>query len=310
MLTKVRAVPYDNAFHPGAPYKGESVLTDLEKIIGDFRPTKVFVSHPADSHRDHRTFYLFAQVALWDLEDRIRPMVYPYLIHYPHWPSPKGFQTDRRLAPPPYFQELQWTEQRLSDSQFERKRQALDFHRTQMVVGRHYLDSFVSENELFGRFPDILPGGRTEEAGALPHQAAEESAGPVTVSSMTEVHWRAIDVEGRELVFHMEMSSHSHMDHPVTMYAFGYRHDQPFAGMPKLKLLIHGRHLTLYDQGERIRETDIEVSRLGRALVVRVPLEALGDPERVIGTAWSRSAEEPFDWRVWRVIDLRKDRGS
>ena len=120
MLTKVRVVPYANAYHSGAPYKGESVLADLEQLIAAFRPTKVFVSHPADAHRDHRTFYLFTQVALWDLEDHLRPALYTYLIHYPHWPWPRGTEADRTLMPPDYFKDLVWTEQSLSRGQIDK----------------------------------------------------------------------------------------------------------------------------------------------------------------------------------------------
>src|SRR5258708_21711207 len=65
--TRVRAVPYSTAYRPGAAYKGEEILHDLEAIIKDFHPTKVFVSHPADDMPDHRALYLFTHVALWDL---------------------------------------------------------------------------------------------------------------------------------------------------------------------------------------------------------------------------------------------------
>ncbi len=54
----------------------------MEKVIRDFKPTKVFVYHPVDVNRDHRSFYLFLRIALWDLEDEIaRPEVFPYLVH-------------------------------------------------------------------------------------------------------------------------------------------------------------------------------------------------------------------------------------
>jgi LmbE family N-acetylglucosaminyl deacetylase len=310
MLTKVRAVPYDTAYHPGAPYKGESVLADLEKIIADFRPTKIFVSHPADVHRDHRTYYLFAQVALWDLEDRLHPVLYPYLIHYPHWPFPRGYRKGRVLAPPANFPELQWTEQELSDSQGEKKRLALEQHHTQMAKDRKYLDSFVAENELFSRFPDLVPGHRAVETMKPPEPADEESSFPTVLSSATEAHWRYIYLEGRDIVFRMEVTTRSLLIHPVILYAYGYRHGTPFSDMPKMKLIIRGGRVEVFDQDQPIRDSAIWVDRMGRTLVLHIPLRELGNPDRVIGTAWSRSAEEPFDWRVWRVIDLRNGAGS
>lgn len=77
MLTKVTAVPYPNAWRPGAPYTGEEVVRDLTAILRDFRPTKVFVSHPADHMPDHAAGYLVTRIALWQLEHEIQPQVYP-----------------------------------------------------------------------------------------------------------------------------------------------------------------------------------------------------------------------------------------
>jgi len=52
-LTRATAVPYPAAYRPGAPFKGEEILADLEAILREFRPTRIFVSHPADHHPDH-----------------------------------------------------------------------------------------------------------------------------------------------------------------------------------------------------------------------------------------------------------------
>jgi len=54
LLPRASAVPYTNAYHAGSPHKGESVVRDIEEIARDFRPTKVFVSHPADYNTDQR----------------------------------------------------------------------------------------------------------------------------------------------------------------------------------------------------------------------------------------------------------------
>jgi hypothetical protein len=58
LLTRVTAVPYQTALRPGAPYKPESIMQDLQTVLRTFRPTQVFVSHPDDAHPDHRAWYL------------------------------------------------------------------------------------------------------------------------------------------------------------------------------------------------------------------------------------------------------------
>lgn len=290
MLTEVTAVPYKEALSPGAPYKGESVLTDLERVLKEFRPTKIFVSHPGDAHRDHRTFYLFAQVALWDLADQRPPEVYTFLTHYPHWPRPRGYRPDRVLQPPLQFENLPWDEEKLTDTQIALKNQAIAKHRTQMAKDHAYLESFVAANELFSLIPTIRPG--SEELH-------------VSSATTAELSWRYLYLERNDLVFRMEYSTHTHFDLPVSAYFIGYRHDRPFAEMPKLRLSIRGHRLRVYDQGIPVKDTGITMERDGRILLLRLPLAALGNPERLLGTAWSRSAEEPFDWRMWRAVDLR-----
>jgi len=90
VLSRATAVPYASALSPGAPYKGEQILGDLETVLRQFRPTVVFMSHSADHNPDHEALYLFTRVALWDLSGEIQPRLSPYLVHYPRWPEPRG----------------------------------------------------------------------------------------------------------------------------------------------------------------------------------------------------------------------------
>jgi len=100
LLSRATAVPYADAVRPGSPYKGEEVLKDLTTLVRQFRPTKVFVSHPADHHPDHRAMYVFTRVCLFDLEKEMSPELYPYLVHYTSWPTPSGYHPDKPLPPP------------------------------------------------------------------------------------------------------------------------------------------------------------------------------------------------------------------
>ena len=63
-------------------------------MVADFKPTKVFVTHPADTNPDHVAYDLYLRTALWDLEDEVKPVVYNYLTHYGEWPKPRGLLFD------------------------------------------------------------------------------------------------------------------------------------------------------------------------------------------------------------------------
>ena len=49
---------------PHSPYLAEAILNDTENVIREFKPTKIFCSHPLDQNSDHIAFYLFLKAAL------------------------------------------------------------------------------------------------------------------------------------------------------------------------------------------------------------------------------------------------------
>jgi LmbE family N-acetylglucosaminyl deacetylase len=306
MLTKVSAVPYAAAYRRDAPYNGRSVLADLETIMADFKPTKVFVSHPVDGHRDHRAFFLFAQIALWDLADKIHPEVYPFLIHHPRWPHPRGLHPERDLEPPEAWNRLQWFVHPLTATQETAKAAALREHRTQMALDKNYLNSFVAPREWFGRLSVIQVGAASLPAPAVSSGTSEAMEQTVEASTDTApATLQYVYRENDQLVLKMTLASGAHLHHPVEIYAMGYRHDRPFADMPKLRIQIHHQRVVVSDQDRPVADSGIQAVRDGRNLQVRVPLRALGDPEKIIGTAWSNSAQPPFDRRAWQVLELR-----
>jgi len=155
-LTASRAVPYSMAFRPGAAFKGEEILEDLTALLRDFRPTKVFVSHPADRNPDHQALYLFTRVALWNLAGEVNPEIFPYLVHFERWPQPRGLHPEKTLIPPRALSEhVVWRSFRISPEAVAKKRAALRAHRSQFSYGRRYLLSFVRANELFGDFHSV-----------------------------------------------------------------------------------------------------------------------------------------------------------
>ena len=210
LLSRATAVPYQNAFRPGAPYKGEEVLKDLTTILRDFRPTKVFVSHPADHHPDHRALYLFARVALFDVAPALTPQVYPYLVHYAKWPSPFGFRPDKPLEPPAFLEDrIPWQIVGLDAAQVSVKGAALQKHRTQYETAPRFLDSFLRQDELFGDFPVVR---LDRQGGSAPAPGISgDSASGMTIVGEEEAHlvgvvaWAA-KIEGGNLCLSVRLT--------------------------------------------------------------------------------------------------------
>lgn len=307
MLTRVAAVPYADAFRPGAPYKGEEILADLKTIFRDFRPTHVFVSHPADHHADHRALYLFARVALWELAGETGPALHPYLVHFKGWPRPLAFRPDAELAPPGFFGErISWQSYALAPGDVETKHRALAAHASEVKATPGLL-AFVRRNELFGDFPPIrlpyrAPAGETESfepaTDGLAFLTPDERARFVGIEE------RTIGRENGNLVVRVRLSRPLARAVELSIQAFGFRPDRPFGLMPKLQVEVGELRVRVLDQSRPLLGQRIAVARRGREISVRIPLDELGEPDRVLTSVHAYLGDIPLDWVAWREIDL------
>jgi len=309
MLTRVTAVPYSNAFRPGAQYKGEEVLRDLEDILREFRPTKVFVSHPSDHNSDHQSLYLFLRVALWDVAGEIGPAVFPYIVHYGHWPAPRGYHPEARMAPPPLFDQVsQWESQDLTPAEVERKEAALREHKSQYEAAPRYLQSFVRVNEIFGDTPDVylssggpsvsLSAGHGASYGELPEQLLDEER-----RAFIGIRERHARLEDGRLVLSVKLSRPLRKEVSASLYVFGYRRDVAFSRMPKLHVKLGQSDYRVYDQDSELAADVVSVERGSEEVTVRIPLELLGNPDRILTGAHTRLLGViPLDWVSWRVL--------
>jgi LmbE family N-acetylglucosaminyl deacetylase len=309
-LTKAAAVPYANAFRPGAPYKGEEILRDLSQILREFRPTKIFVSHPGDYHPDHRALPLFLRVALWDLGTKPPPKVYAYLVHFKGWPKPRGNRPDLPLRPPPLLRDaFPWSILRLERDMIDRKLAALRAHRTQYGYSAHYLLSFVRRNELFGEFPSLRLRSFAEplsarSAGERLREEAPEGLTAEEEEAFVGFEDRSIRLEDGRLVLSVAYSRPLAEDAAISIFAFGYRADTPFGRMPKLHVKFGAVRHRVFDRMKELPARAVEVTRRPREIVLKIPLVLLGKPEKILTSAHSYMGSVPLDWVAWRILAL------
>jgi LmbE family N-acetylglucosaminyl deacetylase len=305
-LTRATAVPYPDAFRPGAPYKGDEVLNDLTAILRAFRPTKVFVSHPADHHPDHKALYLFARIALFDVAPEIAPQVYPYLIHYTKWPVPSGRRPEETLEPPAFLgDKVAWQILGLSMAQVSAKGDALKKHETQYETTPKFLDSFVRCNELFGDFPAV----RLDRQTVLPAESPAGSADGMITVGQEEAHlvgvvaW-AVRIEDESLVLSLRLTRSLAREVGCSVDLFGYRRDEPFSGMPKLHISIGELTHKILDAGREVAFRDVQVRRAGRDIRIQVPLPVLRQPQGILATAQMHVGFVPLEWTSWRILEI------
>jgi LmbE family N-acetylglucosaminyl deacetylase len=298
-ITRARAVPYPTALRPGAPFKGEEILSDLETILREFKPTRIFVSHPADHHPDHAALYLFTRVALWDLQGEVAATVHPFLVHYPGWPRGKGFRPGEELSPPDrLLASFNWQSRELAPEEVAVKRLALAEHRTQYGYSASRLLPFVRSTELYG---DLTIPVLAAQGGAV---RLVDSHGEGT-SELVDLQGLNVRRVRDQLEIEMELQQPLAEGTSVSLSAFGYRPDVPFAAMPKLQVRIEPHAWTVRDQARILPRTAAFGTALDRKLVARIPLASLGDPRQLFLQVRTGSRRSALGQTPWWIVELR-----
>ena len=309
MLTRQRYVTLQHARSSGAPYIGESVLKDFKGIIRDFSPTKIFVTHSADTNRDHRAAYLFTKIALWDLEGEIpAPILYPYIVHVVAWPKPQGFHPDRNLYVPPELanSDIVWFSLPLKDEEVQRKYTAVKNYVSQVKYAPSYLVTFVKSNELFGDYTSIPI---IKQDSAIPVwqnvRATEDEFKPNIFKKPDQISSLSYAREKDNLLVRIVLKSAIDKEIGVSLFLIGYRKDIPFAQMPKLNLLVGFDGFHIKDRRKNISSKDVLFTSNGRELVFTLPLTLLGSPERILSTAKTSIYDLALDETAWRVLLIK-----
>jgi LmbE family N-acetylglucosaminyl deacetylase len=278
MLTKQTKVPYPEAMSYGAPYTGDSILKDLKNILAEFRPTVIFVSHPADSNVDHKAFYLFLRVALWDLDGSLEaPSVHPYIVHVQGWPAPKGYHPGLALKPPVKFKQVSWGTFDLAREEVEAKHAAISKYKSQLAYDPGYLYSFARRNELFGDYAPlrIKDNGRSGIYG----------------------------IRGGNLTVNLSPAGKADIDRDFTVYLIGYKKGRDFSGMPKLHIRIDAGGLHCRDGHERLYSKEVTADFGPGAIMLKVPLSLLEDPDRIFACVEGRTENMSDDDTHWRILE-------
>jgi LmbE family N-acetylglucosaminyl deacetylase len=304
ILTRVTSVPYDFAFRPNAAYKGEEILRDLKKILGDFKPTKIFVSHPADHNPDHQALYLFTTLALLDYKGEMKPELACFMTHFKAWPAPGGYLPKEILVPPSILANTEyWKTFPLTSEAEAKKLQALEAHKSQYESSSRFLCSFVRINELFespsttylqkGGPSIVVATDRKNYLEILPDELTDfEKKAFVGVEEM------AVREENNSIVITVTLSKVLQEGAFLSIYTFGYRNDVPFGEMPKVHVKLDEADLTIYDK------ENLRITRNGRFITVDVPLELLGTPEKIFMSARTYLLDVPLDWAPWEILSL------
>jgi len=151
--TRLSAVSYPRALHPGASYTGANLESDLAQVLAQFRPTIVLAAAPEDRHPDHAGSGALTRKLLARTGELGK--LHYWIVHGgAHWPQPRHLHPALMLYPPALAQSESWETFALSADEQAHKLAALQQHRSQLNIMSPFLTAFVRANELFARAAD------------------------------------------------------------------------------------------------------------------------------------------------------------
>ncbi len=154
LATGAVAVPYRDAFRPGAPYSGRELLRLLRENMAEFRPDLVVSPGIMDLHPDHQATALFVRAA-WSAERRggtlARAALLEYAVHREAWHLERGLERARLVDQGAVSQARggRWVRLDPAAGERERKRQAILAYDSQVRVMRGFLLPFAARPEVF-----------------------------------------------------------------------------------------------------------------------------------------------------------------
>jgi len=153
--TGAAAVPYPQAYLPGAAYTGTNLERDLRAVIERVQPTWVLAPTPLDAHEDHRAT---GELVIRTMESLGRAARVRYWIVHGGigWPWPRGLHPQDALLPPRRARELPWRDFALTSAERDAKARAIGVYETQLRLTSSFMLSFVKRNEIYSAAP-LLP---------------------------------------------------------------------------------------------------------------------------------------------------------
>lgn len=286
LLTRKKYVPYSDTYRPGALYVGQNIVEDLKKNIEDFKPTKIFVSSPADQNPDHSAMYLFTKIALWE-NDLSKIKLYPYLIHYSGWPGKDG---DNYPFSEELVDSLKWQVVHITGLEKSKLVTALKKHESQIKARSKFLLAFIKNYQAFGDFETVDSNKSVNDQKNVKLMGKEE---------------RNIFIKDDNLIVDLSYK------YPIALAArwkldiYPYKKGE-FEKMPKYHLELGILNDSMRDGKKVVSMDGILVKHNFGGLHLQIPLKYMQDAEKIIINSRIDFGKISIDNNMFRILDLNQ----
>lgn len=308
--TGVNKSPYSNSFTKNAPYCGESLVSDISKIIADFKPTYIIYPHPNDRHPDHWATNVFVRYVL--TATNYKPQQeWLYLVHRGDWPTPMKKEYNMYLVPPAKLIDkgTDWYALDMGIKGINEKANAINLYISQHKILGILMDAFERKNELFGVYsnPKIAQNSAndnqiTPNAGNLVIDDPLQDAIPLQID-------RSADISG----VYTEISKNNNLHifiqvdgdiEELTTYRLNMMlfNDN---NVSRLSISVKNNKL-IANNISKPCITDISGSKLeinGNTIHITLPSSVTGDYKHIFINAQTFVVSTMLDRTAWRMLD-------
>ncbi|MDD5506413.1 MAG: hypothetical protein PHR73_06635, partial [Candidatus Omnitrophica bacterium] len=89
-------------------------------------------------------------------------------------------------------------------------------------------------------------------------------------------------------------------------YIFGYNKNRPFAAMPKIRIMTKAQNFKILDGRKLIKPGGSELVLDKDFLVLKIPVNLLGDPAFILISAKAYTGNLPFHTTGFHKVNLKK----
>jgi len=305
-FTRRNFVPYPDNPSYGEGYFPQSIEKDIQNILIRIKPSKIFVTHPADQNPDHRALFNFTYLALLDCKNTEHPEIYCYLVHSKRWPKPRGLFPDNTIEPPSdQIQNKNWFSFRLSAIQENNKFLALDCFRSQLIGRKNWTFSFLRTNEIFDTVSLVPYENKKIPEISIEAKSQEEIMEEESLKH-SKVYNLRLSSDADNIIFNLSFDRKVlEKKFGVKIYLYPWKKDVPFALMPKIlvDLRLDGS-ISIFDNGKTISTRGILANKSNNDYVFKFPVGLLNNPNALFIGGETKISNLTLDFFPWMVIQI------
>lgn len=290
-LTKASYVPYKENYSFGKPYKGESILEDIKKIINEIRPSKIFITSPFDTNVDHRALYNFVRASLLEIEG-LNPEVYIYLIHFRNYP----LKNSEKLFLPEIFLLFKTYIVPLSNEEVKKKKISLECFTSQMMFRKKWFFSFVKKNEIFYTKNDLILTKNLvfESEKEAEFENYKNLSYPFYINLIKDDEFLKI-----EFIHKIKILGPTE----YVFYFFPFKKNIEFSKMPKLKINLKRKNEFITSVNSNFYK-DLKYEKLKDKVSFKIKISELKYPEYLFFSSNIKIGGINYDFIPWEVIKV------